>query len=105
MEIAGSGIYFRTGCLVAQARVSSLDYWRVGFTASKKVGKAVVRNRCKRRMRVAADVVLSELGQKGVDYVFIARRSVFKTEWLVILESFKQAVTYLNRKILACEKL
>jgi ribonuclease P protein component len=46
---------------------------RVGFTASRKVGDAVVRNRAKRRLRAAADAVLPRVGRTGTDYVLIAR--------------------------------
>ena len=46
---------------------------RVGFTASKKVGNAVTRNRAKRRLRALARTVLAGQGQPGWDYVLVAR--------------------------------
>lgn len=46
---------------------------RVGFTASRKIGGAVVRNRAKRRLRAAAAALLPLLGQEGNDYVLVAR--------------------------------
>ncbi len=46
---------------------------RVGYTASRKVGGAVVRNRAKRRLRVAAAQALPRWGRSGWDYVLIAR--------------------------------
>lgn len=46
---------------------------RVGFTASKRVGGAVERNRAKRRLRAAVDHVISEHAARGYDYVVIAR--------------------------------
>ena len=46
---------------------------RVGLTVSKKTGNAVVRNRAKRRMRAAAQTVMSERAMPGYDYVLIAR--------------------------------
>ncbi len=46
---------------------------RIGFTASKKIGNAVARNRAKRRMRAIAQQVLPPLAQPGWDYVLVAR--------------------------------
>jgi len=46
---------------------------RVGFTASRKVGNAVARNRARRRLRAAAAQVLPAHAAMGHDYVVIAR--------------------------------
>ena len=46
---------------------------RVGYTASKKVGNAVHRNRARRRLRAAVNDVLSGQAKPGRDYVLIAR--------------------------------
>jgi ribonuclease P protein component len=46
---------------------------RVGYTASKRVGNAVARNRAKRRLRAAAAEIFGRDGRKGTDYVLIAR--------------------------------
>jgi ribonuclease P protein component len=46
---------------------------RVGFTVTKKIGNAVVRNRLKRRLRALARAALPSLGKPGCDYVFIGR--------------------------------
>ena len=45
----------------------------VGFTASRKVGDAVARNRARRRLREAARRVLPVHAKPGCDYVVIAR--------------------------------
>lgn len=46
---------------------------RVGFTVTKKIGNAVVRNRCKRRLRALAREVLPTAGVVGADHVLIGR--------------------------------
>jgi ribonuclease P protein component len=47
---------------------------RVGFTASRKIGNAVARNRARRRLKAAAQAVLPLYGVPGNDYVLVARR-------------------------------
>lgn len=46
---------------------------RVGYTCSKKIGNAVVRNRARRRLRAAAAEVLTDRGRPGWDYVLVGR--------------------------------
>lgn len=59
--------------LQARDRRDDTDVVRVGFTASKKVGNAVARNRAKRRMRALAREILALDGVAGWDYVIVAR--------------------------------
>lgn len=64
-----------TAGFLVQARLrgdGSADL-RVGFTASKKIGNAVMRNRAKRRMRALARELLLARGAPGWDYVMVAR--------------------------------
>ncbi|WND04106.1 ribonuclease P protein component [Temperatibacter marinus] len=45
----------------------------VGFTVTKKVGNAVVRNRIRRRMKEVARVIVPSHGEQGARYVMIGR--------------------------------
>jgi ribonuclease P protein component len=46
---------------------------RLGFTVTKKIGNAVIRNRTRRRLKEAARLVLAEHPVTGVDLVLIGR--------------------------------
>ena len=65
---------------------------RVGFTATKKIGGAVERNRAKRRLREAARLVLPLHARPSHDYVFIARGGTTAREWGRLLDDVKTAL-------------
>jgi len=64
----------------------------VGFTATKRIGGAVVRNRAKRRLREAARLLLPGHGRAGHDYVFIARQGAAERPWPRLLDDVKSAL-------------
>lgn len=59
--------------LQARSRADGNPAVQVGFTASKKIGNAVMRNRAKRRLREVARAVLPAMALPGWDYVLVAR--------------------------------
>lgn len=70
---------------------------RVGFTASKKVGNSVARNRAKRRMRALAAEILPALAESGHDYVLIARPQTIVRPFDLLRQDLIEAVTQANR--------
>ncbi len=67
---------------------------RIGITTSKKVGKAVTRNRVRRLIRQAIYENYSQL-KDGYDYVFVARIKASDSNYQQVLKN----VTYVVRKI------
>ncbi|MEL6858966.1 MAG: ribonuclease P protein component [Pseudomonadota bacterium] len=63
-----------------------------GFTATKKIGNAVIRNRAKRRLREAANQLLPLHGRPGTDYVFIARKETATIGWQRLLDDMESAL-------------
>ncbi len=66
--------------------------FRVGFTASRKVGGAVERNRAKRRLREAARAVLPLSGRERTDYVLVARPATLDRPFAALLKDLASAV-------------
>jgi len=72
------------------------DALRVGFTASRKVGNAVARNRARRRLRAAAAQVLPAHAASGHDYVVIARQETLKRPFGDLLGDLAQGLKRLG---------
>ena len=72
---------------------------RIGFTASKKIGNAVTRNRAKRRLRAAASQLLPLLGRAGHDYVLVARGTTVARPFPALLSDITTALKAAHRKL------
>ena len=89
----------RTG-LVLQASAQPGDRGarpRVGFTASRRVGNAVARNRAKRRLRAVAAAVLPVKGRDGMDYVLIARAGTGERLYAKLVGDLEGALRQVSR--------
>ncbi|MGD1879989.1 MAG: ribonuclease P protein component [Kiloniellaceae bacterium] len=69
---------------------------RVGFTVTRKVGNAVVRNRVKRRLRAAAGEVFPRVGRAGTDYVVIGRAGTLTRPYDALCADLEQAIVKLD---------
>ena len=85
--------------LVIQAIENEVSQWRLGLTATKKIGNAVTRNRARRRMRALARSYLVPIAQPGIDYVLIARHDTVKADWQDMAKGLQKAIRYLHRSI------
>lgn len=63
---------------------------RVGFSAGKRLGNAVVRNRCKRRLRECWRRKQQEM-PAGMDMIIVARRSMVNAKWDKVEAAFSDA--------------
>ena len=94
---AAKGVSEARGAVVVQRldRKDDDTTVRLGFTATRKVGNAVIRNRAKRRLREAARALAPQLARSGSDYVFIARMGTADRSWDRLLDDVKSALTRL----------
>ena len=80
-----------------QPVVGEIPAVRVGFTASRRVGNAVSRNRAKRRLRAAAALVLTGNGRPGADYVLVARGGTIERPYGELVGDLEQALRQVDR--------
>lgn len=71
----------------------------VGLTVTKKIGKAVVRNRARRRLREALRLVLPGPARPGHDYVVIARPPALTVPFPVLTAELTTALTKLGQRL------
>jgi len=79
--------------------MQALSTLRLGFTASKKIGNAVARNRAKRRLRAAAYALLPLSGRPGHDYVLVARAGILTRDFLALKGDIAEAARTAHRKL------
>ena len=70
---------------------------RVGFTVTKKIGGAVVRNRMKRRFRALAREIVPAKGVPGADHVMIGRTKGIERDFGLLRSELTTALDKLRR--------
>lgn len=88
--------------LQARLRVASVEAdpstARFGFTATRKLGGAVVRNRAKRRLRAVVRHLAARHARPGYDYVLIAREGTLQRPFAALLDDFRVALQKAHRQ-------
>jgi ribonuclease P protein component len=69
---------------------------RVGFTVSRKVGNAVVRNRVRRRLREAARLVIPAQARPDLDYVLVGRQAAIARDFANLRQELVEALKRLK---------
>ncbi len=70
---------------------------RIGFTVTKKIGGAVVRNRMKRRFRALARELLHDRGVAGADHVLIGRAGGVERDFSLLRQELGKALERASR--------
>jgi ribonuclease P protein component len=70
---------------------------RVGYTVTKKIGGAVVRNRMKRRFRALARAILPEQGIPGADHVIIGRSGGIERGYATLADELRRALAKVSK--------
>ncbi len=69
---------------------------RVGFTVSRKVGNAVIRNRVRRRLREIARQVIPDQAKRDLDYVLVGRQAALTRDFAVLRQELVEALKRLR---------
>jgi ribonuclease P protein component len=73
------------------------EHARFGFTVTKQVGKAVERNRIRRRLKAAVKDVQMAHARRDFDYVLIARRPALTSAYSVLVSDLVAALERVHR--------
>ena len=83
--------------LLVRDRKDADPAMRVGFTVTKKIGGAVVRNRMKRRFRALAREIVPANGFTGSDHVFIGRARGIERDFGLLRKDLAAALEGLHK--------
>jgi len=99
------GARFATTAFVLEAKrragedaTGMIEVARFGFTITRQVGKAVERNRIRRRLKAAVSGVAGEHAMRDFDYVVIARRPALDSAFGTLVSDLVKALDRVHRQ-------
>ena len=99
LAVAGTRCRWVTPAFVLQAGPRGVPAEiGIGFTASRRIGKAVARNRARRRLRAAVRALLPGAAKPGYDYVIVARPAILTCPFEVLLTDLAKAFARVIRQ-------
>lgn len=105
LKVRSEGVHTRENDVVVQAAeqcgLRPFCSNRFGYTATKKIGKAVIRNRCKRRLRAASFYLFKngKFSLNNVDWVFIARNGTADCNFQDLVSQVEKAISKLEKRL------
>ncbi len=100
VRISNQGYKFVSHGMILQAGIgANPDGIRLGFTVTKKLGCAVIRNRIRRRLREVCRLELSDCAVPGYDYVLIGRKATFDRPFDQLLGDLKYLMRQLEKRL------
>ncbi len=82
--------------LLVRPRGDEDDVARIGYTVTKKIGNAVVRNRMKRRFRALVRETFPDHAIAGADHVLIGRAGGVERDYATLASELKRALAKLR---------
>ena len=97
-QVYENGRYLSNSLISLHFFVHGKQTHQIGFTAGKRLGNAVTRNRCRRRLKECYRLYRNE-APVGMDIVIIARRGLVTADWADIVAAFRDIMRRVNRLI------
>jgi ribonuclease P protein component len=99
LAVAGTRCRWAAPAFVLQAGPrAAAEEIGIGFTASRRIGNAVARNRARRRLRAAARALLPGAARPGYDYVIVARPAILTCSFEALLTDLANAFARVIRQ-------
>ena len=99
LNVANTGVKVVSGSVIVQACRNDLNQIRTGFTATKKIGCAVIRNRTRRRLKEVVRQCPMMADMVGMDLVFIGRLSTKDRPFQKLQSDLNEALVEIKKSL------